>query len=117
MRKKIQNLFTKIAASFSIMIISTINAFADLKITPDISVDDFNNLTGDKIASTVLWIVFFLLRLVGAVVLIWGIYGMITAKKDGDADQINVAMAKLIFGACFLGLPWLLSQISVISVA
>lgn len=115
MRKKLRIFFANISTVISMWMLYTMNALADLKITPDITVDDFNNLTGDTVESTVLWIVFFILRLVGVIVLIWGIYGYLTAKKDGEADQINVAMTKVIFGSYFLCMPWILSKIGVIA--
>ncbi len=48
------------------------------------------------------------------VVLMWGIYGMVTAKKDGDADSINQAMMKCIFGAVFLCMPGILKALKII---
>ena len=115
--QKIKHLpWIQLAAGSITAFTSCMTAFAGLKITPNISVDDFNRMTGPTVEGPLLWIIFYLLRLVGAVVLIWGIHGYLIAKKDGNADEINQAMVKLIFGGCLLGLPWLLSEIGVIGI-
>lgn len=85
-----------------------------MTVKPDITVDDFDKVTGDNVAGMLLGITFWACRLFGVVVIMWGIYSVITAKKDGDADAINIAIIKLIFGAVLLGIPNILRALEII---
>lgn len=90
-----------------------VKAYA-MTVKPDITVDDFNKVTGDNVAGMLLGITFWFCRLFGVVVIMWGIYSVITAKKDGDADAINISIIKLIFGAVLLGMPNILKALEII---
>lgn len=89
------------------------NAYA-FTVKPDITVDEFNNYTGDNVAGMLLGITFWICRLFGVLVLMWGIYSIITAKKDGDADSINIAIIKMIFGAILFAMPNILRALGII---
>lgn len=85
-----------------------------MTISPNVKASDFDAYTILQFQSMVLAVIFWLLRVTGVVVLMWGIYGMITAKKDGDADSINQAMIKCIFGTVFLSMPGILKALNII---
>lgn len=90
-----------------------LHAYA-MTISPNVKASDFDAYTILQFQSMVLNIIFWFLRVTGVVVLMWGIYGMVTAKKDGDADSINQAMLKLIFGTVFLCMPGILNALKII---
>lgn len=83
-------------------------------IGPNVMASDFDTYSIAQFQSLVLNIIFWFLRVTGVVVLMWGIYGMVTAKKDGDADSINQAMMKCVFGAVFLCMPGILKALKII---
>ena len=90
-----------------------LHAYA-MTISPNVKASDFDAYTILQFQSLVLNIIFWFLRVTGVVVLMWGIYGVVTAKKDGDADSINQAMLKLIFGTVFLCMPGILKALKII---
>lgn len=85
-----------------------------MTVKPNVTVDEFNKITGDNVAGMLLGITFWFCRLFGVVLIMWGIYSVITAKKDGDADAINISIIKLIFGAVLLGMPNILKALEII---
>jgi hypothetical protein len=54
-------------------------------------------------------------RLIGTGMLIWGIYGYVTARKDGEAESMNGALGKLISGLVLICMPAVLQGLGVIS--
>lgn len=53
-------------------------------------------------------------RLIGTGMLIWGVYGYVTARKDGEAESMNGALGKLISGLVLICMPTVLSALGVI---
>lgn len=98
---------------FCLAAVCQVNTYA-MTVKPDITVDEFNNYTGDNVAGMLLGITFWICRVFGVVIIMWGIYSIITAKKDGDADTINISIVKLIFGAVLLGMPSILKGLGII---
>lgn len=90
-----------------------ISAYA-FTVKPDVTVDEFNNYTGDNVVGMLLGITFWICRLFGALVLMWGIYSVIVSKKDGDADSINIAIIKIIFGALLFAMPNIFQALGII---
>jgi len=93
---------------------SQINAFA-VTITPGVTVDYFDKYTGDNIAGLILGTVFWVLRVSGVILLMYGIYGYVTAKKDGEANNINGAIVKIVFALIFLTMPWIFKSLGIIT--
>lgn len=91
-----------------------IKAYA-IRITPDVTVDQFDSWTGDNISGFLLGTIFWILRIAGVLVFMWGIYGLVTGKKDGEADSMNQAMVKVVFGCVFLTMPYILKALGVIA--
>ena len=54
-------------------------------------------------------------RLIGIGMLIWGIYGYFTARKDGEAESMNGALGKLSSGIALIFMPNILRGLKVIS--
>ena len=54
-------------------------------------------------------------RLVGIGMLVWGVYGYVTARKDGEAESMNGALGKLISGLVLICMPSVLRALGVIS--
>lgn len=84
-------------------------------ISPDVTVDSFNQYTGNNVAGMLLGVTFWILRIFGAILVMWGIYGYITSKKDGEASQISTALVKIVFGAVFIGMPMILRNLEIIN--
>ena len=45
----------------------------------------------------------------------WGIYGYVTARKDGEAEAMNGALGKLISGAVLIGMKGVLKMLGIVS--
>ena len=54
-------------------------------------------------------------RLIGIGMLIWGVYGYVTARKDGEAESMNGALGKLISGLVLVCMPSVLKALGVIA--
>lgn len=62
----------------------------------------------------VLGISFWVCRLIGIGMFIWGLYGYVTARRGGDSEAMNSAMNMLIGGLILLCMPTILTAIGVI---
>ena len=81
------------------------------------SVDDerFKNMNAKGVPGMILGTVFWIMRLVGVLVVMSGIYKLLVARKDGEAEEINMAMMKIILGLCFIGFPWILTALHIVT--
>lgn len=64
--------------------------------------------------SLVLGVSFWICRLIGIGMFIWGLYGYITARRGGDSEAMNSAMNTLIGGLALICMPSILKAINVI---
>lgn len=71
---------------------------------------DPNAIMG-MVVGLALWIC----QMVGVGMLIWGIYGYVTARKDGEAEAMNGALGKLISGAVLIGMKGVLKMLGIVS--
>lgn len=62
----------------------------------------------------ILGLAFWIARLVGIGMLVWGIYGYVTARKDGEAESMNGAIGKLISGVVLIAMPSVLTALGII---
>lgn len=89
----------------------SVNAFA-VNIKHDYTVKepgtDFNP------EGLILGLAFWIARLVGIGMLVWGIYGYVTARKDGEAESMNGAIGKLISGVVLIAMPSVLTALGII---
>lgn len=114
--RRFQKLLLKIMTIWNVLCLTAafqVKTYA-MTVNPDITVDDFNKVTGDNVAGMLLGITFWFCRLFGVIVIMWGIYSVIVAKRDGDADAISISIVKLIFGAVLLGMPNILKALEII---
>ena len=84
-------------------------------ISPNVTAADFDDKTLAGAAGIILGTVFWILRLLGAILAIYGIYATIVAKKDGDANEMNKGQMKFLFGILFLAMPQLLRGLKIIN--
>lgn len=92
--------------------ICSFNAYAGgLGIDTNISVgnlDDFN--AEGAIIGIAIWVC----RMIGIAMIIWGIYGYVTARKDGEAESMNGAIGKLVAGAVLISMKSILGLIGIL---
>lgn len=83
--------------------------------TSSIADSKFSSMKADEVPSLILGTVITILRIAGIVVFVSGVYKMITAKKSGEAEDMNAAMIKLSIGACFLAFPAIMKALGLIT--
>lgn len=54
-------------------------------------------------------------RITGVGLFIWGIYGYVTARKDGEAEAMNGALGKLVAGAVLIGMKGILHAMNIVN--
>lgn len=62
----------------------------------------------------VLGVSFWICRLIGIGMFIWGLYGYITARRGGDSEAMNGAMNTLIGGLALVCMPSILKAVGII---
>lgn len=72
--------------------------------------DDPNAVT-ELVVGIALWIC----QMVGLGMLVWGIYGYVTARKDGEAEAMNGALGKLISGCVLIGMKGILKAMGILA--
>lgn len=112
--KQIANKVQMAAAAATAMAMTGVNALAT-GLNPDQYKIDANLGQNFNPEGMILSLAIWIARLVGISLLIWGIYGYVTARKDGEAESMNGAIGKLISGAVLIGLPFVLQQLGVLA--
>lgn len=120
-RKEMANLRTRCVAwfqncmaafvAFVSCMIWRLNAFAlniDTNYTVKTSVANVNP------EGLVLGVSFWICRLIGIGMFIWGLYGYITARRGGDSEAMNGAMNTLIGGLALVCMPSILKAVGII---
>lgn len=69
----------------------------------------------NQIMGIVVGLALWICQMVGVGMFIWGIYGYVTARKDGEAEAMNGALGKLISGAVLIGMKGVLKMLGIIS--
>lgn len=98
-------------AAETIMFYAT-TALAD--VTIDTSYTLNSNVGNTNPESLIIGLALWISRLIGTGMLIWGIYGYVTARKDGEAESMNGALGKLISGLVLICMPTVLKGLGVI---
>lgn len=118
MASKKKTLFRMISSAAISVFGSVLLPFTSFAALPPVSSnvkpDDFDNL---DIGSTVGWIIGFtlwVLRVAGVVCIIWGVYGFVVSRKDGDADGINMGILKFGIGLVLTCMPSILKAAQII---
>lgn len=83
--------------------------------TSSISDSKFSSMNVSEVPSLILGTVVTILRIAGIVVFTSGVYKMISAKKSGEAEDMNAAMIKLTIGGCFLAFPAIMKALGLIT--
>lgn len=100
------------AAVLGTYAICQMNAFAMAGLDPDqYQIKDTSDFNPEGI---ILSLAFWACRLMGISMLIWGIYGYLTARKEGEAESMNGAIGKLVSGGALIAMPFLLKQLGII---
>lgn len=68
----------------------------------------------DEIAGVIVGLALWVCQLVGIGMLIWGIYGYVTARKDGEAESMNGAISKLVSGCVLIGMKGILQMLDIV---
>lgn len=89
-----------------------INAFAMSGLNKTYTIADTTNFNPE---SMILNLAFWISRLVGIGMLVWGIYGYVTARKDGEAESMNGALGKLISGCVLIAMPSVMKGLGILS--
>lgn len=95
---------------YAVYTMNTINAFA-VTIKHDYTVKDMTNVNPEGL---ILGLAFWICRIIGVAMLVWGIYGYVTARKDGEAESMNGAIGKLISGVVLIAMPNVLKGLDII---
>ncbi len=69
----------------------------------------------NQIMGIVVGLALWICQMVGVGMFIWGIYGYVTARKDGEAEAMNGALGKLISGAVLIGMKGVLKMLGIVS--
>ena len=110
-KKSVKNLMNA-AAVFGTYAMYQMNAFAISGLDPNkYQIKDISDFNPEGI---ILALAFWAIRLMGISMLIWGIYGYLTARKDGEAESMNGAIGKLVSGGALIAMPFILTELGII---
>ena len=87
----------------------------DFSVTVDMSSVAQHFSKSDDIAGIIVGLALWICQLVGIGMLIWGIYGYVTARKDGEAESMNGAIGKLVSGCVLIGMKGILNALHIVS--
>lgn len=90
-------------------------AYALPPISPNVTAKDFDNLTIGNVTGWIVGFILWVLRIAGFLGVIWGIYGYVVSKKDGEADGMNIGILKFGIGLVLMCLPAVLIKLGVIT--
>lgn len=106
----IAKLITVFTAALSAMFWQ-LNAFA-LSINTSYTVK--SSIANVNPEGLVLGISFWICRLIGIGMFVWGLYSYITARRGGDSEAMNSAMNTLIGGIALVCMPSILTALGII---
>ena len=111
--KKAAKCAATVSMAAQMLMMNAMYAYADLQIDTS---KELSPAIGDTnpeqlIIGLALWIS----RLIGTGMLIWGIYGYVTARKDGEAESMNGALGKLISGLVLICMPSVLKGLHILA--
>lgn len=88
------------------------NGLPDVKVSNNLA-QNFGDM--NAVMSIVIGLAIWICRITGVGMLIWGIYGYVTARKDGEAEAMNGALGKLISGAVLIGMQGILHALGIVA--
>jgi len=102
------------AAMYGTICFPLMTAFALPPVDSDVSPDDFDNVTVTSLTGWIIGFTMWVLRLSGIICTVWGIYELVTCRKDGDADGINIGIVKFAIGLVLIAAPSILKSLQII---
>ena len=111
--QKMKHPATKMVITLALIALTPLTAYASI-LRSDAKPSDFDALTLTDAPGYIMGIAFWVVRIIGILLIIAGIYSYAMAKKDGDADEITVGLVKTCIGALFLSLPYILKALGII---
>ena len=111
--KKVAVFGARAAVAAEIMMARAYVAFAD-GVSIDTSKHLSSNIGDTNPESLIIGLALWISRLIGTGMLIWGIYGYVTARKDGEAESMNGALGKLISGLVLICMPSVLTGLGIL---
>ena len=93
----------------------TINSYASGGLNIDTSYTINTGIAETNPEGMIIGLAVWVCRLVGIGMLIWGIYGYVTARKDGEAEAMNGAIGKLVAGLVLVCMAAVLRGLSIIA--
>lgn len=88
------------------------NGLPDVKVSNNLA-QNFSDM--NAVMSIIIGLAIWICRITGVGMLIWGIYGYVTARKDGEAEAMNGALGKLISGAVLIGMQGILHALGIVA--
>lgn len=106
----------KVAAGASATVeVMMMNAMMAMAVNIDTDYSLSQNIGDTNPEQLIIGLAMWIARLIGTGMLIWGIYGYVTARKDGEAESMNGALGKLISGLVLICMPSVLKGLKILS--
>lgn len=110
--RRVAQIATGIATTVELMMMRTMTAMA-LEIKHDYTVS--SNIGDTDPEQLIIGLAMWIARVIGIGMLIWGVYGYVTARKDGEAESMNGALGKLISGLVLICMPSVLRGLGILA--
>lgn len=112
--KKVAIWGARVAVAAELMMARAYIAFADGGVSIDTSKHLSSSIGNTNPEQLIIGLALWISRLIGTGMLIWGIYGYVTARKDGEAESMNGALGKLISGLVLVCMPAVLTGLGIL---
>lgn len=106
---------TKLKILASSLLLSLNSALTSMATTVHITDQQFKDMSLSGVPGMIIGGIIFVLRIIGVILTMTGIYKMVTARKNGEADEMSAAMVKLVIGMCFLIFEAILRTLKIIN--
>lgn len=114
--RKVAKRVAKVAAGASATVeVMMMNAMMAMAVNIDTGYSLSQNIGDTNPEQLIIGLAMWIARLIGTGMLIWGIYGYVTARKDGEAESMNGALGKLISGLVLICMPSVLKGLKILS--
>lgn len=114
--RKVAKRVAKVAAGASATVeVMMMNAMMAMAVNIDTGYSLSQNIGDTNPEQLIIGLAMWIARLIGTGMLIWGIYGYVTARKDGEAESMNGALGKLISGLVLICMPSVLKGLKILA--
>lgn len=101
--------------TFILLVVMSLNyamiSMADVHITDQ----KFKDMSLSGVPGMIIGGVLFVLKIAGFLLTMAGAYKMASARKAGEAEEMNVAIIKLVIGLCFLCFETILKALGILA--